>query len=938
MGQKLTIGPFTKGFRTEIEPFYIDNDSFPVLCNAHEFRGKIRRKRGNTFLTRPQTYVSVASVAFSSQGTINLYSLGIIPTGSQIVAGTLRVTYVSGMTINLYTDTPKDGTLLKNGNPFPSGSINYFAGEITIPDIISASAKVEISYFACLPIMGLRDFLDPDQQAPNTIIFDTKYAYNIRNSQQPYISNNISFYKNPSTSGGYTQKTTSTSLNWNGDEKNLFWTCNFAGAMWATNGVPGMQMQAAVAYSAGPPAVGILRVNSTTVTIDINGTTPAVAGDWIFINEVGISGGGSSAITDTLNFQTGYVTSSISNQLTVVFPNANISDPAPNNFTGGVVQYLTTRSNTAIDGIRWFDGDMLSGTLPFPTTAPGKGWVNYAPPLSRFAFSIDSKPTAQYYLVGAKIIYPFRDFLLFVGPYIQTSTSAIAGTPAIYLQDTIIFSQNGSPYYTASFSQSTPVYGPKNTYTPYLVPANQTAYPMALWEDVTGFGGYISSGVSQPIKTLVPNEDVLILGYPNAFTRLIYTGNNLIPFLFYRINTEYGANSTFSAITFDQGSFTLGYYGIVMCSQVSAKRVDTPILDQVFTIDYTDGANDQITAGRDYVSEMIYISYIPEDSRSIFPSQTLCYNYREETWSIINETTTCYGYFTAIEGSTWSNTVETWASLNRPWNFDVAEVLTPSLIAGNAQGFVFIKDTKDTSECISGYIESVTNEIVTSPNHCLNDLDPLSSSFNYIIISNVLDTMSTEMNGKIFRVSPIDNDNFKLIDSDYNVVSFTGYYGGLGVFTRVYVPFIQSKQFPLAWSNERKTRVSYILLLLSRTAKSRITLNYYASTDTSTIVNQNNSGQIYSGTIYTCPESTNLGLTQPNVDLLQFNQVDTLGNNFNSQAKIWHRNQCFITGDTVQFAITLSNEQVFDLEAQNYDAEIELHSIVFDVSPGALLT
>ena len=38
MAQKSVVGPINKGLITHREPFVIDNDSFPVLQNAYQWR------------------------------------------------------------------------------------------------------------------------------------------------------------------------------------------------------------------------------------------------------------------------------------------------------------------------------------------------------------------------------------------------------------------------------------------------------------------------------------------------------------------------------------------------------------------------------------------------------------------------------------------------------------------------------------------------------------------------------------------------------------------------------------------------------------------------------------------------------------------------------------------------------------------------------------
>ena len=89
----------------------------------------------------------------------------------------------------------------------------------------------------------------------------------------------------------------------------------------------------------------------------------------------------------------------------------------------------------------------------------------------------------------------------------------------IYLQDTVIYSQNGTPYYTSSFSTSATstnyplpplAASPNNVYVPILVPTNQTATPSAYFSDQTGFGGFITAGIDQPITTAGFNRDAII--------------------------------------------------------------------------------------------------------------------------------------------------------------------------------------------------------------------------------------------------------------------------------------------------------------------------------------------------------------------------------------------------------------------------------------------
>lgn len=66
-----------------------------------------------------------------------------------------------------------------------------------------------------------------------------------------------------------------------------------------------------------------------------------------------------------------------------------------------------------------------------------------------------------------------------------------------------------------------------------------------------------------------------------------------------------------------------------------------------------------------------------------------------------------------------------------------------------------------------------------------------------------------------------------------------------------------------------------------------------------------NNSLVYSTVLYTCPESTNLGLTPANINL---NMVTA-----EEQDEIWHRINTSLIGDTVQVGLTISNDQMIAL-------------------------
>lgn len=868
---RIVVGPITGTLKTSVTAFNIDDDSFPVLTNAYPWRGRAKRKRGTSFLTRLTRYFQSDLTIYSSSATITLNGSGIgnIITGfgidinspnASIKPGTVVLT--SSSTV-VYTDPTMDGYLTPTGTGGPN-TINYSTGKITIPSEAGNTIVAQFLQYPNLPVMGLRQAILNPTLPSSYIGFNTKFAFNILPTQ-PYNSYSISFYKNPPSSGTYVEKMPLPSVvRFNGQNYQQFWTTNYQNAFWVTNGVTVPFTTSNIGMQFAIPTV-ITQTSPTTVNFTIAGN-PLIIGDWVFINEVTAT---TLADAQTLNFQTGYVTAQ-GNTFTVTFPNADI---AASVYAKGIVQYLTNKSTVSNDCLKWYDGDPTNGSPTNPSFSPttGLGWVNFCPPVSRADYSIGDLPEDQYYLIGARLIFPHHDRLLFFGPVLQSSSR-----PPVYLQDTVIWSQNGTPFYTASF-QGDPSLA-NTVFTPYLVPLNQVATPTAFWVDQTGFGGFKSLGIDTPLLTCTRNEDVLIVGSPAGSVRCVYTGNDLNPFEFYFISTELNVSSTFSAVNLGNEVFARGDRGITLTSQRVSERVDIPIIDNNMQINLLGNGAERITAQRDFINEWIYLTYKSNQNSYVYPTQTLQYNYRENTWGLFDESYTCYGQFRRQTGFTWATIGQeypTWSQWNVPWNAGASTLLAPEVIAGNQQGFIFFRDM-GTGESNSLYIQDIDgNAVITCPDHCLNEDD-------YIVISGMLGV--TGPNGGIFSVSNPDQNTFTLNP----IPDTTGVYLGGGLIKRMYVPFIQTKQFPMAWGLGRKTRIGIQKYLFTTTPAGQLTLYIYLSQEGNTPFNipaedaDESSSIIFNTTIFTSYET---GVDVYNQSLMMISS----GNGTSGQDQIWHR-------------------------------------------------
>ncbi|CAB4164648.1 hypothetical protein UFOVP816_58 [uncultured Caudovirales phage] len=893
MPDQIYIGNFSKGLKLNRTAFNIDNDAFPTLYNFYCWRGRVKRKRGTSFLGQLQKQEqSVTGTPLNWQvgtivvlngagnGSANLISVFGLEANSTIVPGSIEFT--DGP--NTYTEpNPPDGTLVSNAGPPVVGTINYATGAITITAGSAGQPLIGFfSYYPRLPVMGLRDFTSSVSSLlyPLTIAFDTKYAYQINQTTNPVFFYDITYYKG-----------TNTPFVWSGQNYQQFWTTNYpqtnqtiSGAFWATNNKPGFHFVTGT-YSAGTGTANI------TFNFQTNGNnyTTLIIGDKLFFNEW--STGGS-----TINGLVG----TVSNIAGAAVGNYIVTFDAVQTVGGTGIAQLLTNSITGQDGIKWYDGDPTAGTgLP---TGTGLGWVNFAPPLTDAVVSINDTPTRKYYLVGALAIVPFKDRLLFFSPYIQA-----AGSGAIQLTDVVIWSWNGTPFYNA------------------LVPFNQTFDVSAYYVDQTGKGGWLSAGISQPIITISNNEDVLLVGFGGTGrkTRFVYTSNDLQPFLFFNINSELPSTATFSSITLDRGALDIGQYGLAMTDQQSSQRIDLDIPDSIFQIQSLNNGYARVSAIRDFFNEWIYFSYPVNNSAWVFPTQSFFFNYRDNTWAIFYENFTTHGRYRAQSKRTWQTLpFKSWQVWQEPWNTGAGSALYTQVIGGNPQGYVLIKD-EGTGESVSGDILAVSAfndlSLVTSPNHCVRPDD-------YLYMQDALGL--TGWNGLIGKVLTTPTADTFTID----ILTPTGTYLGLGRYVRLSQPLMQTKQFPVYWQNGRQVILGTQKYLLDYTDSGQVTLNIYLSQDPDEVfndptVNTAPNSLEYSQILYTCPESTNLGLTPANVNL----QTPTAQGSY----QIWHRVNTSLKGDTVQLGITLSDTQMRNLSYAT--DEIALHGVVLNFTPGPIL-
>jgi len=487
-------------------------------------------------------------------------------------------------------------------------------------------------------------------------------------------------------------------------------------------------------------------------------------------------------------------------------------------------------------------------------------------------FTPDTDSTTNKKLITSLILIPYKDRLVALNTYEQID----AGPNFQQFPQRARWSQNGSPIAAEAWR-----------------------------DDVTGRGGYIDAGTNEAIISVGFIKDNLVVYFERSTWMLVYTGNEVLPFIWQRISQELGAESTFSNVVFDNGLIAFGNVGLHTCNGVTVRRIDAVIPDTVFQIQNDSQGPQRVHAIRDFINELVYFTYPDATAPSTdlkFPNQVLVYNYRNDTFSFFRENFTCYGYFQRTNPIVWSILVagsgySPWSSWTTPWASGLLQAEVPDICAGNQQGFVVRLATDSFANSETYSIYSIVTDTITSPDHNLAVGD----------FVQVLDCLgATNFNDNIYRVQTVpDKDSFTVVDT------ISGTYLGNGKLKVLSNIQILTKQFNPFWKNTDRFRLVKIEFLFDRTAVGEVSANVYVDMSQEYSVSNSVDNPAVLG--------TNTVLTRPEPNLF--------GPGQNTQDQIWHRMYSYTEGETFQIEVLLSDTQMLNLELS--ESDITLHAMVF---------
>ncbi len=456
--------------------------------------------------------------------------------------------------------------------------------------------------------------------------------------------------------------------------------------------------------------------------------------------------------------------------------------------------------------------------------------------------------------------------------------------------------------------------------------------PNAWRDDIRGQGGFLDIPTSEAIIAVGFVRDNLVIYCESSTWQLRYTGRSIAPFQIEKVNTELGAESTFSAVQFDTSLVGIGDKGVVECDSFKSDRIDIKIPDLVFEFNNDANGPKRVHGIRDFQQRLAYWTYpYPPDSgpSNVYPNRRLVYNYENDSWGIFTDSFTCLGTFQALTSLRWVDVPRAWQTLNFPWINSPA--LFPSIVGGNQQGFVeylgsnlqpqVSNDVSLSITAITG--NTTTSTVITSPNHNLE-------TGQVIQISNIPTgtPFSTSLNGKIFGVVVTSINQFELWIYSSATGQFTtpqldapaAYIGGGKIAIRDNFRIV-SKKFN-AIDEGQKIQLGYVDVLMDNTYNGAITMNIYMDYNDSTPTNQEPENNLITSNL---PDTFFNSVVPTTSNALQGIQ----GN------KNWQRVFCATRAQFITIEWTLSNAQMVGDEQQN-DVQIDAQ-ILWMRSAGRLI-
>ncbi len=515
----------------------------------------------------------------------------------------------------------------------------------------------------------------------------------------------------------------------------------------------------------------------------------------------------------------------------------------------------------------------------------GSSWINFAP-------IIDASMNR---LTQCRAMLPFRGRLVTFNTFEGANLAA-----SVQFRQRIRWAAIGNPFSEVS--------------------AIVTSINANAWrDDIRGQGGFLDIPTTEDIVAVGFVRDNLVIYCERSTWQLRYTGRSIAPFQIEKVNTELGAESTFSAVQFDTNLVGIGDKGIVQCDSFKSELIDIKIPDLVL-FQFNNDANGpkRVYGVRDFLQRLAFWTYPQAGSSRVFPNRRLLYNYENDSWAIYIDSFTCFGFFQPVVSLRWQDfpgpdEQNQWRNQNYPW-IDRPSLI-PAIISGNQQGFTHFIDAQVSNDsslkitAITGNDPDVT--VITAPNHNLEDGQVIEIS-GILTGTDFADLNDT--NFMVFQDDPASANTFVIyafnsVTEKFDIPSVHAagtYLGGGQIAVRDNFRIV-SKKFNYL-DQGQNIQIGHIDVLVNKTAEGAFSLNVYSD--------YNNNSPINVG-----PQNIDPDTGEP--DLFFNNVLPTTQEDGLDSSKLWKRIFCSSRGAFLTLEWTLSQAQ---LNGPEQESEVEIQA------------
>lgn len=319
------------------------------------------------------------------------------------------------------------------------------------------------------------------------------------------------------------------------------------------------------------------------------------------------------------------------------------------------------------------------------------------------------------------------------------------------------------------------------------------------------------------------NKDDLIIFTESSVWTLKYTGNDVVPFVLYRLDDTRGSNAPFSAISYLGRTSAAGKRGLIMTNGDKVERMDDKLPDYSYN---------EINQGSE-IFKLCFAGTVDEDRDHylIHPSpysttsdRILVTNYEEDNFAVYRIPLSCMGSYRESFNVVWNDLLvfENWdqfaANYSNWLSFGYAEG-TPLAIGGGHKGEIWkmnLIGSEDNQVKIYGItiIDNQTIEVTTDWNNFSLNTQDGTLGADVICIEGV--EGMTNVNHRQYAITEIiDNYTFRLRTLSATGYQVTGTWTSGGTAARV-IPFeSKTKQFNPYSASDRQVRCGWLYFYLT---------------------------------------------------------------------------------------------------------------------------